>query len=215
MSWFDITPVVSSRLAVFPGDTPYERQVAMAFDKGDHLLLSSIKSTLHIGAHADAPNHYHATGAGIDARPLQPYLGLCQVLSVQTAGAARIHPEHLGGREILAPRVLFHTGSFPDPESWCDDFKALSSALIELLASAGVRLVGIDTPSVDPADSKDLPSHQALFAHDMAVLEGIVLTGVPDGVYTLVALPLRLEGADASPVRAVLLPAGWNSAGET
>jgi arylformamidase len=101
--------------------------------------------------------------------------------------------------------VLFRTGSYPDPNHFNEDFCSLSPALIELLAGEGVRMVGIDTPSIDPCSSKDLPSHAMVAAHDMAILEGVVLDDVPDGVYTLIALPLRIEGADASPVRAVLV----------
>ncbi|NBW81674.1 hypothetical protein EBR21_07955, partial [bacterium] len=104
-------------------------------------------------------------------------------------------------------RVLFRTNSFPDPEQWQDDFCSLSPELISDLAARGVMTVGIDTPSVDPHDSKDLESHQALLRHDVAVLEGLDLSKVPDGEYTLVALPLPLVGFEASPVRAVLLPA--------
>jgi arylformamidase len=101
--------------------------------------------------------------------------------------------------------VLFKTGSFPDPNQWNGDFNALSPELIEHLADQGVVTVGIDTPSVDPADSKALESHQALFRRDVAVLEGLILNRVTPGVYTLVALPLALKDADASPVRAILL----------
>ena len=107
--------------------------------------------------------------------------------------------------DIKAPRVLFRTDSFSKPDQWNDDFNSLSPELIDWLSSLGVRLVGIDTPSVDPSDSKDLPSHQALYRNDMAVLEGILLSEVPDGLYNLIALPLRIKGADASPVRAILL----------
>ncbi len=210
MRYFDITPPVSPRLAVFPGDVPYSQDVSMAFERGDHLMLSSITTTLHIGAHADAPNHYHADGAAIAERSLEPYLGPCQVLHVACADGARIRVEDLGATAIEAPRVLFRTDSFPDPERWRDGFNSLSPELIEHLVARGVRLVGIDTPSVDPHDSKDLPSHQALYRHDLSVLEGIVLSAVEPGLYTLIALPLRLAGADASPVRAILLPAGWS-----
>jgi arylformamidase len=107
---------------------------------------------------------------------------------------------------ITAPRVLFYTGSFPDPNQWNSDFAALSPELIAWLHDdCGVHLVGIDTPSIDPQSSKGLESHHAVAARDMAVLEGLVLGEVSAGTYTLVAFPLRLEGADASPVRAVLL----------
>jgi arylformamidase len=101
--------------------------------------------------------------------------------------------------------VLFKTRSFPNPDRWTSDFASLSPELIEKLAGQGVRLVGIDTPSIDPAEDKALESHQAVLRNDMAILEGIVLDDVAEGEYQLVALPLRIAGADASPVRAVLL----------
>lgn len=205
MKYYDITPTVSPRMAVFPGDCRYSRDEIMDFAKGHHLKLSNIKTTLHIGAHADAPNHYHPDGAGIDARPLDYYLGPCQVVHVKIPRGARISPEHLDGKKISAERVLFFTGSFPDPEKWNSDFNSLSPELIGFLAGRGVKLVGIDTPSIDPEDSKALESHHAVYENDLAVLEGIVLHGVPEGMYQLIALPLKLEGADASPVRAILV----------
>jgi arylformamidase len=79
---------------------------------------------------------------------------------------------------------------------------------VERLHEQGVKLIGIDTPSVDLFDSKDLPSHQMILKHDMAILEGLALQGVPEGVYELIALPLKLVGFDASPVRAILRTAG-------
>src|SRR5207244_2645267 len=95
-------------------------------------------------------------------------------------------------------------GTFPDPETFNTDFAALSAELVETLYAQGVKLVGIDTPSVDLFDSKDLPAHRTFLRLDMAILEGLVLRDVPEGVYELIALPLRLVGFDASPVRAVL-----------
>jgi arylformamidase len=205
---FDISPTVCEELAVFPGDTLYRRQVLMGFEGGDHLALSSITTTVHVGAHADAPSHYVAGGASIDERDPNLYVGACQVVHVALARGERIMPAHLEGKRIEAPRVLFRTGSFTDPNTWCDDFNALSPELVHFLADRGVRLVGIDTPSVDPAPAKVLVSHHAIAARDLAVLEGLVLERVPEGLYTLVALPLKLRGADASPVRAVLWGAG-------
>jgi arylformamidase len=100
--------------------------------------------------------------------------------------------------------VLLVTGTFPDPRHWNEDFAALEPDLVDALHALGVRLVGIDTPSVDLFSSKDLPAHKRFLAHDMAILEGLVLKDVPQGLYELIALPLKLEGFDASPVRAVL-----------
>jgi arylformamidase len=101
--------------------------------------------------------------------------------------------------------VLIRTDSFPDPDAWNGDFNALSPELVDALHAEGVILVGIDTPSVDLADDKVLLSHRAIHAKDMAVLEGIVLSAVPDGLYTLIALPLKIRDADAAPTRAVLV----------
>lgn len=200
----DISPLISERIAVWPGDVRFYREVTCAIESGDNIDLSAIRSTVHLGAHTDAPSHYQAGGQGMSERPLEMYCGACQVLSVRTSQGERIRIEDLSA-EISAERVLFRTDSYPDPERFNEDFCSLSPALIAHCAAQGVRLVGIDTPSIDPFSSKDLPSHAAVAEHDMAILEGIVLSGVADGLYTLVALPLRLEGADASPVRAVLL----------
>lgn len=205
---YDISPKLTPRIAVFPGDTPLEQKTLLSFEAGHHLMLSSLSGTVHLGAHADAPCHYHPQGEDIASRDLRRYLGLCQVVSVQSGlPPGRIYPHHLSTRKISAPRVLIKTNTFNDPDTWKDEFSSLSPELIIWLAGQGVVTVGIDTPSVDPHDSKSLESHQALFKHDVAVLEGLLLERVPDGEYTLIALPLRLQGFDASPVRAVLLPA--------
>lgn len=203
VNYFDISPRLSSSTAVFPGDVPFSRKVSLDFKLGDHLLLSSINSTLHIGAHVDAPNHYSTDGEPIGDRDLSFYFGKCQVISVKIPRGERITP-HFVTTKIEAPRVLFKTQSFPDPNTWNSDFNSLHPALIKQLASEGVVLVGIDTPSIDPETSKELESHSAVAESGLAILEGIVLDDVPDGLYTLIALPLKLDEADASPVRAVL-----------
>lgn len=203
--WYDISPPVSPRSAVFPGDTPFTRELLLDWPRGDHLALSSFRTTVHVGAHADAPLHYHPQGEPIDRRDPLRYLGPCQVVRVDLPRGARVLPADVAHLAITAPRVLFCTRSFEDPETWRDDFNSLSPELIHQLAGRGVTLVGLDTPSVDPADSKALESHQALYATDLAVLEGLVLSHVPEGHYVLVAPPLRLEGAEGAPLRALLL----------
>ena len=175
----------------------------MDIERGDNMTLSTLHGTVHLGAHADAPNHYGRNAAGIDARPLAPYLGRCRVLDIAVGRGERIPPGAVP-HPVSAPRVLFKTGTFPDPENFNEDFAALSVELVERLHEEGVILVGIDGPSVDLFDSKDLPAHQVFLRNDMAILEGIVLACVPAGDYELIALPLKLEGFDASPVRAVL-----------
>ena len=201
----DISPLVSPRIAVWPGDTPYAQRYLCRIDEGSNLDLSTIETTVHLGAHADSPSHYAAGGAGIAARPLAPYYGPCEVLRVEVGRGERIRPDHLPDA-VRAPRVLLRTGTFPDPDDWNTDFAALSPELVHWLADQGVVLVGIDTPSVDLFPDKTLRAHTAVADRDLSVLEGVVLDHVEPGLYTLIALPLKLEGADASPVRAVLVP---------
>jgi arylformamidase len=200
---YDITPPITSRLQVWPGDTPPAREVLLDIQRGDNITLSTLRATVHLGAHADAPSHYAAAAAAIHERSLDFYLGPCQVVRVAAAGATRVTADMVA-HPPQAERVLIATGTFPDPEHFNTDFAALSPELVERLHEQGVKLIGIDTPSVDLYSSKDLPSHQMFSKHDMAILEGLALQGVPEGVYELIALPLRLVGFDASPVRAIL-----------
>lgn len=200
----DISPEISSHLAVWPGDTPFSQSFLMGFSKGDHLDLSTINATVHLGAHTDAPSHYHSEGETMESRALDFYFGPCQIMDVSTKKGERIHPKHLSG-DVTEERVLFRTGSYPDPNNFNEDFSSLSPELIHFLSEKGVRLVGIDTPSVDPFSSKKLESHNAIFKKNMAILEGVVLDQAEPGIYTLCAFPLKIKGSDASPVRAVLL----------
>lgn len=207
MKLIDISPTLSPRIAVWPGDVPFSRQIACAIADGANIDLSSIHTTVHVGAHTDAPNHYVGDGSAIAERPLERYFGPCEVVRVTVGRGERVRPHHLPG-PVRAPRVLFRTGTFPDPDHFNRDFAALSPELIDVLAAQGVELVGIDTPSIDLVDDKVLHTHLAVARHDLAVLEGILLDHVAPGLYTLVALPLKIEGADASPVRAVLVAGG-------
>ena len=152
--FYDISPVISPKTAVFPGDQPFERDVLLDFKNGDNLVLSNIRATLHLGAHTDAPSHYHAQGQTIDERPLEVYFGLCQVISVKKSKGERLRKSDLTSVDIKAPRVLFKTGSFRDPNQWTDEFNSLSAELIDFLSEKKVILVGIDTPSIDPARDK-------------------------------------------------------------
>jgi arylformamidase len=200
---YDLTPPISPALAVWPGDTPLTREILLDLARGDSVTLSSLRATVHLGAHADAPNHYGEGAPDIASRSLDYYLGPCEVMRVRVAAGGLVTPAMLP-RKPSAPRLLLATGTAPDPERFPEDFAALSPELIDQLHEAGVKLVGTDAPSVDPFASRDLPAHHRFLHHDMAILEGLVLGGVPEGLYELIALPLRLVGFDASPVRAVL-----------
>ena len=207
MKIFDISPVISTRLAVWPGDTRLTREVLCDIATGSNIDLSTLRATVHLGAHTDAPRHYHKDGVTMEAVDLNSYIGDCYVHTV--TGKALIEASDCSKSiSTGAKRLLFRTNSFPDPDTFNEDFAAFHPDAVAAMGRAGVKLIGIDTPSVDPFNSKDLPSHQQLFQFKMANIEGVVLNDVPDGRYELIALPLRLEGFDASPVRAILrLPA--------
>jgi arylformamidase len=203
---YDISPPITQHLAVWPGDTPLTREILADISRGDNITLSTLRATVHLGSHADGPSHYGKDAASIDQRTLDYYIGPCQVIRANVAPATRITPSMFTDK-ITASRILFATSTYPDPQIWNNDFAALSVELIDCLDEHGVITVGIDTPSVDLFDSRDLPAHKAILRHNMSILEGLVLKDVPPGDYELIALPLPLVGFDASPVRAILRPA--------
>ena len=202
---WDISPPVYVGMPVFPGDTPYQQQWAATIGPSCPVNVSSITSTPHAGAHADAPLHYAPDGAAIGAVDLTPYLGRCRVIHAIACGPL-IEWKHIAHAvdATLPERVLVRTYQHMPTDRWDPQLTGYAADTVEQLAQRGVRLIGIDTASIDPADSKALPSHQTIRRNDMRVLENLVLDAVPEGDYELIALPLKLVQADASPVRAVL-----------
>lgn len=200
---YDITPPIRPGIPVWPGDTEYRAELSWAIARGDSVNVSALTSTPHLGAHADAPFHVADGGAGVAELPLEPFLGPCRV--VEVPAEPLVLPVHLDGIDLAdPPRLLLKTGSVGDRFRFPERFSALSPELARALGEAGALLVGLDTPSVDPFDSTELAAHHALVAGGVVNLEGLLLDAVPPGLYELIALPLRLEGLDASPVRAVL-----------
>ncbi len=202
MRLWDISPAISPATPCFPGDTAYMQRWNAQIGPGCPVNVSAITMSPHLGAHADAPLHYGAGAAAIGDVDLSPFLGPCRVIHAIDKGPL-ILPEHLAHAIGLPPRVLVRSCRRA-PTTWSPSFSAFAPQTIAWLAERGVRLVGIDSQSVDPAESKTLDSHQQLLAHDMRVLENLVLDEVNEGDYELIALPLKLAHADASPVRAVL-----------
>ena len=200
---WDISPPIAADSPLFPGDTAYSQHWTATIAPDCPVNLSAITMSPHIGAHADAPLHYAEGAATIGQVSLEPYLGPCRVVHAIGCGPL-VRPEHLAHAATdLPPRVLVRTCQRA-PTRWSAEFSAFAPETIEWLASMKVRLIGIDSQSVDPADSKTLDSHHLLLHHDLRVLENLVLDDVPAGDYELIALPLKLMTADASPVRAVL-----------
>jgi arylformamidase len=206
---WDITPSIDTATPVWPGDTPVGIERVWRMEAGSPVNVARLTLSPHTGAHTDAPLHYDADGAAIGAVALDAYLGRCRVIHCLGASPV-VTPEHLAGALAdLPPRVLLRTYQRAPLATWDSAFCAVAPATIDLLASLGVRLIGIDTPSLDPQESKTMDAHHRIREHRMAILEGIVLDAVPPGDYELIALPLKFATLDASPVRAVLraLPA--------
>ena len=200
---WDISPPVHAASPLFPGDTAYSQRWTARIGPGCPVNISAITLSPHTGAHADAPLHYGDGQLTIGEVDLTPYLGPCRVIHAMGCGAL-VHIEHLQhAAHKLPSRVLVRT-CVTAPTSWSAEFSAYAPSTIEWLAAQGVMLVGIDSQSVDPADSKTLHSHHTLLRLNLRVLENLVLDDVPEGDYELIALPLKLTTADASPVRAVL-----------
>lgn len=199
---WDISPTLHAGLPVWPGDTPFQSQTTWEIGDGCPVKVSKMTLSTHTGAHCDAPSHYDLHGKAIDQVSLDTYIGPCRVIHLPGTLLVQAEQLHPFLQQVPA-RVLLRTCQTSSPD-WDSNFPCISAAAIHLLAKHGVKLVGIDSPSLDPQESKTLDAHHAVAAHSMAILEGIVLDDVEPGDYELIALPLKLSGLDASPVRAIL-----------
>lgn len=203
---WDISEPLSPATAVFPGDSPFSQEWVMRIDAGDSCNVSTVRMSVHCGTHTDAPLHFDDGGADMATVALHAYLGRCRVVALSGAGeprtipAAALTPAMLDGVE----RILFKTATVHDASRFDAGFCAVGPEAARLLVRAGVVLVGIDTPSIDHATSKELDTHHLLHRGGVAILENLDLSAVSPGDYELIALPLKIVGGDSSPVRAIL-----------
>lgn len=204
MKLYDITHTLSNGSAPWPGDTPYSFELTWRIADGAPVNVSRIALSPHNGTHADAPFHYDGTGLTMEQVPLERYIGPARLIALE--GRASISEADLRQVDLSGvTRVLVRTGSCPDnPHTFNPDFTWFEPEAVAYLAEVGVQLIGTDAHSMDPCDSKELPAHHACARAGMLILENLNLAQVPEGDYELIALPLRLAGADGSPVRAVL-----------
>lgn len=204
MRIWDITQVVRTGMPLWPGEPPVDLRRNATIGENCPVNVGALDAPLHAGTHADAPFHYDAKGLPSADCDLAPYLGACVLIDARHAGA-RVEPGDVDWQAVEgAERVLFRTYERFPAERWDSDFTAISPDVIARLRGGGVRLIGTDAPSLDPEQSKTMDAHREVLAGDMRILEGLVLDDVPPGRYELIALPLKIAGADASPVRAIL-----------
>jgi len=202
---YDISRTLNTSTAAWPGDEPFKRAETLKIEQGAPVNLSKISMSIHTGTHVDAPCHFLAHGPATDQMELFPFWGEAQVVTFQGASGPMQAADFSHLDLSLAPRILVRTNAGELPGSvFPEAISYPSLGLVEQFARHGIILYGVDAPSVDRLDSKTMQVHKALHRSRISILEGITLKGVPDGVYELAAIPLKIEGADGSPVRAVL-----------
>jgi arylformamidase len=204
MTLIDISPSLRVGMGVFPGDAAFAVSQTFAIGPYCPVNVASIAMSTHCGAHVDAPLHYDPAGASIDTLDLADFIGPARVIDARGTGALCGYEEIASALDGAPPRLLLRLMDRGDELAWPTGFRALAPETVERLARRGIRLIGVDVPSIDPEASKDLPSHMACRRHDLRIVENLVLADVAPGDYELIALPLKLRGLDAAPVRAVL-----------
>ena len=202
-SLWDISPSVSTRAPVFPGDTPFQVLWNERINDGGVANISTIHMSPHIGAHVDAPMHLDSGAVDVASLRLERFIGRCRVIDLSAVDTKEPVSREELANACFYERVLIKTRRAA-PDSWTNDFRAVSPGAVRLLLESGVMLVGLDTPSMDPADSTLLLAHRVALQGGMSIIENLDLSQVEAGEYELIALPLKLEGVEASPVRAVL-----------
>jgi arylformamidase len=201
---WDISQSLRNGIPVWPGDTQFQEERTWQLSGECPVNVSKFTLSTHTGTHVDAPLHYDAEGAPIGSVGLQPYLGPCRLIDLHDSKGVIDAGQLLPHLDNVPPRVLIRSYLKAPQTIWDSDFRAIAAESIELLAAKGVILIGTDTASLDPQTSKTMDAHHAVRRNRMAILEGLVLDGVPPGDYELIALPLKLATLDASPVRAIL-----------
>ena len=208
MKLIDISPPLQVDTPIWPGDTAFDSQPTWVLDDQCPVNVSRLVCSTHVGAHADAPLHYDPQGLPIGQVDLLPYIGACRVVHcLNTQSVVDLPTLQVALKKFitpLPPRVLIRTYAQFPINQWDDEFCAINAEVIHWLHEQGVILVGIDSASIDPMQSKTLNAHHAVQAHDMRILENLYLDQVNEGDYELIALPLKLMHLDASPVRAIL-----------
>ncbi|MFP3323759.1 arylformamidase [Planococcus sp. SIMBA_160] len=201
-SIIDISMALDATTPEWPGDTPFAYRLSVTKQQSGSVNIGELQSSTHIGTHIDAPFHYDEQGLKTDELPLDVYLTTAQVMDV--TGLEQVKLDDLDELKQGVSAVLLKTASWQDRSEFPGAWPVFDPAIAEWMQANGVRLLGVDVPSVDPETSKELPMHHAMNRNGRFILEGIVLDEVAAGVYQLAALPLKIRGGEGSPVRAVL-----------
>jgi arylformamidase len=201
--WIDISQVLNDKIPVWPGDTPFEYKVSWGMEESGSVNVGQVTMSTHTGTHIDAPFHFESDGKKVIDLDFNLYIGPALVIHVDkpaSIGLKELEEVDLKGVQ----RLLIRTDAWQDKTVFPESIPYIEPELAAYLAEHGVKLLGLDLPSVDPLDSKELSAHHELNNHGIHILEGLVLDRIEPGEYELAALPLPLDQADGSPVRAVI-----------
>jgi arylformamidase len=203
--WIDISQPLDDKLAHWPGDTPFEYVTEYTKEQTGSVNIGKMTTSLHSGTHIDAPFHFDNEGARVLDLDINRYIGATRIID---ASSFKQLDEHTFSQFDLngVTRLLVKTSVSNNPTHFPQDFPSVSACGANYLGKNGIKLIGVDVPSVDHPDSKELSGHHALLKNDVAILENVMLDLVPDGDYELIALPLPIRDGDGSPVRAVIRP---------
>ncbi|MGN4422649.1 arylformamidase [Bacillus cereus group sp. MYBK30-1] len=203
--WIDISQPLNNDIATWPGDTPFSYEVSWSKEDSGSVNVGKLTMSIHTGTHIDAPFHFDNDGKKVLDLDIDVYVGTARVIDVsglESIGKKELETFNLEG----VGRLLLRTSSHGNAQEFPEEIPYLRADIAPFLSSKGIRLIGVDVPSVDPLDDKELAAHHQLFKHGIHILENVVLDDVVDGDYELIALPLALTDADGSPVRAVIRP---------
>ncbi|MBA4602812.1 arylformamidase [Thermoactinomyces mirandus] len=210
MNWLDISMPLHDQIPVWPGDAPFLYRRTWTKAESGTANVGELHMSTHAGTHIDAPFHIDESGQKVHELDLDVYIGKARVIHL--LGKKKITAGDLSrfdlGRES---RLLIRTGSWVDRSQFPGKFCYLDADIAPFLQEREIRLVGLDVPSADSADSRELPVHHAFLKAGIHLLENAVLDKIEEGIYEMIALPLPIRGGDASPVRAVIRPAGHDS----
>ncbi|NQT19443.1 MAG: cyclase family protein [Planctomycetes bacterium] len=203
MQLYDISITLRPTMAVWPGDDPFRVTPTACMANGDNCNLSRLEMGSHTGTHVDPPLHFIDGADGVDKLDLERLVGPAEVLDC--TGMREVDAHALEGRlaEGVIPLLKTDSSHAPDTAPFCDDYVYLTLEAARLVAKSGVKTVGIDYLSIAGKDAT--PVHQALLGAGIVIIEGLRLAHVPPGRYTLVCLPLKIEGCDGAPARAILI----------
>jgi arylformamidase len=201
----DISITLAGGTPEWPGDTPYSCGWTGTLSQGSNVNVSSYTTSPHVGTHADAPLHVRDGWPGSHELPLDAFCGRASVVDV-TGESEEIELERItaaiGGGEVQ--RLLLRTGCTIGSGSFPESWPRLSESCARSLLGRGLRLLGVDAPSVDERHSKSLAVHKMIFSGNACILENLDLRRVPPGSYELLAFPIKIMSLDAAPVRAIL-----------